>query len=82
MGGFFAYVGIAASTAIAALVLAVLLGAMAALVPAARAARLNTVERRGRAAAPRGGWRSPAPARSRPSTGDLLPHHGVELVEH
>lgn len=44
MGGFFPYFGIAASTAIMALGLAVLLAAVAALVPAMRAARLNTVE--------------------------------------
>lgn len=44
MGGFFPYFGIAASTAIMAIALAVLLGAVAALVPATRAARLNTVE--------------------------------------
>jgi putative ABC transport system permease protein len=44
MGGFFPYFGIAASTAIMAIALAVLLGAVAALVPAVRAARLNTVE--------------------------------------
>lgn len=44
MGGFFPYFGIAASTAVAALALAVLLGVVAALIPAARAARLNTVE--------------------------------------
>jgi putative ABC transport system permease protein len=44
MGGWFPYFGIASSTAITAIVLAVLLGAVAALVPATRAARLNTVE--------------------------------------
>jgi putative ABC transport system permease protein len=44
MGGMFPYFGIAASTAITAIVLAVLLGAVAALVPATRAARLKTVE--------------------------------------
>jgi putative ABC transport system permease protein len=44
MGGFFPYFGIASSTAILALGLAMLLGAVAALIPAMRAARLNTVE--------------------------------------
>jgi putative ABC transport system permease protein len=44
MGGFFPYFGIAASTAVAAITLAVLLGAIAAVIPATRAARLNTVE--------------------------------------
>lgn len=44
MGGMFPYFGIASTTAITAIVLAVALGATAALVPATRAARLNTVE--------------------------------------
>jgi putative ABC transport system permease protein len=44
MGGFFPYFGIAGSTAVAAITLAVLLGAIAAVIPATRAARLNTVE--------------------------------------
>lgn len=44
MGGFFPYFGISTGTAVLALALAVMLGAVAALVPATRAARLNTVE--------------------------------------
>jgi putative ABC transport system permease protein len=44
MGGFFPYFGVTGTTAIAAIALAVLLGAIAAIIPAARAARLNTVE--------------------------------------
>ncbi len=44
MGGFFPYFGIATTTAITAIAISVLLGAVAALVPAVRAARLNTVE--------------------------------------
>lgn len=44
MAGLFPYFGVAATTAVAAIVLAVLLGAVAALIPAARAARLNAVE--------------------------------------
>lgn len=44
MGGFFPYFGIAATTALTAIAISVLLGAVAALVPAVRAARLNTVE--------------------------------------
>lgn len=44
MGGFFPYFGIAGTTVLAAIALAVLLGAIAAFIPAARAARLNTVE--------------------------------------
>ena len=44
MGGFFPYFRISGSTVIAALVLATALGALAAAIPAIRAARLNVVD--------------------------------------